>query len=93
MITNISGSYEQRLAQLGLTTLEENRQRGDMVEMFKIVTGKTKVDYSNWFNFAPVRQGAGNTIATTGYLNVEEPPRAGGEVRKNFFSHRAWNST
>ena len=76
------------MARLGLTTLEENRQRGDMVEMFKIVTGKIKVDYSEWFTLAPVRQGAGNTRATTGYLNVEEPPRAGVEVRKNFFSHR-----
>ena len=66
-----------------------------MVEMFKIMRGKTKVDYRDWFTLAPVRQGAGNTRATTGYLNVEEPPRAGVEVRKNFFSHRCprvWNS-
>ena len=95
MITNISGSYEQRLAQLGLTTLEENRQRGDMVEMFKMMTGKTKVDFREWFSLAPVRQGAGNTRGITGYLNVEEPPRASGEVRKYFFSQRCprvWNS-
>jgi hypothetical protein len=95
MITNISGSYEEKLAQLGLTTLEENRQRGDMVEMFKLMTGKTKVDFRDWFTLAPVRQGAGNTRATTGYLNVEEPPRASGEVRRNFFSQRcprAWNT-
>ena len=95
MITNISGTYEQRLAQLGMTTLEENRQRGDMVEMFKLMTDKTKADFREWFSLAPVRDGAGNTRGTKGYLNVEEPPRAGGEVRKNFFSHRCprvWNS-
>ena len=53
MITNISGSYEQRLAQLGLTTLEENRERGDMVEMFKMMTGKTKVDFREWLQRCP----------------------------------------
>ena len=81
------------MARLGLTTLEENRQRGDMVEMFNLMTGKTKVDFRDWLILAPVRPGAGNTRATTGYLYVEKPPRLGGEVRKNFFSHRAWNST
>ena len=45
MITNISGTYEQKLTQLGLTSHEENRRRGDMVEMYKLMTGKTKVDY------------------------------------------------
>ena len=66
-----------------------------MVEMFKMMTGKTKVDFREWFSLAPVRQGAGNTRGITGYLNGEEPPRASGEVRKYFFSQRCprvWNS-
>ena len=33
MITNLSGTYAQKLKQLGLTSLEENRQRGHTVEM------------------------------------------------------------
>ena len=34
MITNLSGTtYEEKLRELGLVTLEENRTRGDMVEM------------------------------------------------------------
>ena len=48
------------MARLGLTTLEENRQRGDMVEMFNLMTGKTKVDFRDWLISAPVRPGAGN---------------------------------
>ena len=95
MITNISGTYEQKLKQLGLTTLEENRQRGDMVEMYKMMTGKTKVDYTQWFNLSTVRQGAGNTRVNSGYLNVVEPDRANTDVRRFFFSHRCprvWNS-
>ena len=80
---------------ISFVTLEENRQREDMVEMFKLMTGKTKVDFREWFTLAPVRQGAGNTRGTEGYLNNEEPPRAIGEVRRNFFSQRClrgWNS-
>ena len=95
MISNISGTYEQKLKQLGLTTLEENRQRGDMVEMFKLMTGRTKVDYTQWFTLSTVRQGAGSIRANSGYLNVELPDRASTAVRRNFFSHRCppvWNS-
>ena len=95
MISNLSGTYEQKLRQLGMTTLEENRKRGDMVEMFKMMTGKTKVDYTQWFRLSTVRQGAGNTRGNGGYLNVEEPGQASSDVRRNFFSHRCprvWNS-
>ena len=95
MITNLSGSYDQKLLVLGMTSLEENRKRGDMVEMYKLMTKKTKVDYRQWFKLSPVRQGAGNTRGSTGYLNVEEPPKSNGDVRKYFFSQRCprvWNS-
>ena len=95
MITNLSGTYAQKLKQLGLTTLEENRQRGDMTEMFKMMTGKTKVDYTQWFRLSTVRQGAGNTRANSGYLNVVEPDRANTAVRRFFFSQRCprvWNA-
>ena len=68
---------------------------GDMVEMFKMMTGKTKVDYTQWFRLATVRQGAGNTRANSGYLNVVEPDRANTAVRRFFFSQRCprvWNA-
>ena len=62
--------------------------------MYKLMTGKTKVDYKQFFKLAPVRQGDGNTRESTGYLNVEEPPKPSGDIRKYFFSHRCprvWN--
>ena len=33
-------SYEVRLKRCGLTTLERRRSRGDLIEAFKIITGK-----------------------------------------------------
>ena len=37
-------SYESRLFQCGLTTLETRRLRGDQIEVFKIVNGYEDVD-------------------------------------------------
>ena len=51
MISNLSGTYEQKLKVLGLATLEENQVRGDMM-MFKLMTGKNKSDYTSWFQLA-----------------------------------------
>ena len=88
-------TYEQKLSELGLTSLEDNRRRGDMVEMYKMMTGKTKVDYRQWFKLSTARPGAGNTRGRKGYLNVEEPPVANKDVRKNFLSQRCprvWNA-
>ena len=33
----------------GLTTLVQQRKRGDLIETFKLVKGFTKVDYDNFF--------------------------------------------
>ena len=95
MVSNVSGTYDQKLRKLGLTTLEENRKRGDMVEMFKLLTGLSKLDYRLFFQLAPVRYGAGNTRGNSGYLNVVEPTVARTDLRRFFFSHRCprlWNS-
>ena len=37
-------SYESRLLQCGLTTLETRRLRGDQIEVFKIVNGYEDVE-------------------------------------------------
>jgi len=42
-------SYEQRLRRLNLTTLEERRKRGDLIEMYKLLTQKENVDYMQFF--------------------------------------------
>ena len=42
-------SYESRLLQCGLTTLETRRLRGDQIEMFKIVNRCDNVDRNTLF--------------------------------------------
>ena len=39
MVSGLNGTYEEKLKKLGMTTLEANRVRGDMIEMFKLMTG------------------------------------------------------
>ena len=38
-MSDVHGTYHERLNQLGLTTLEERRTRGDAIEVFKYVRG------------------------------------------------------
>jgi len=40
-------TYEERLDLLGLITLEERRLRGDMIEVFKILIGLFRNQYSS----------------------------------------------
>ena len=41
--------YEERLKRLNLTTLEEHRKRGDMIEAFKTLRNFDKIDSRNFF--------------------------------------------
>ncbi len=47
-----SGNYEERLRELGLTTLEERRHRLDMAQTFKIVRRKETVERETLFKMA-----------------------------------------
>jgi ribonuclease P/MRP protein subunit RPP40 len=94
MVTNIRGSYEERLALLKMRTLEDRRIRGDMIETYKILTGKSLVSTETWFTLAREKDGASNTRASKGYLNLVQPSIPETDVRRYFFSHRVvpqWN--
>ena len=43
---------EQRLKVLTLPSLMHGRRRGDMLEMYKIITNKANVDKSHFFEFS-----------------------------------------
>ena len=81
-------SYEDRLKITGLTTLEQRRDRGDMLEVFKIIKGFNKVDRSKMFTLS----GEGKTRGHQFKLNKV---RSRLDIRKHFFSQRVinkWNN-
>ena len=96
MVSNFRArKYEDKLLEAGMITLEQRRERGDLIHMYRIMTGKDDVSHSTWFQTMSDRDGGARTRAVTGYLNVEPPAPSNSEVRRNFFSQRVvatWNS-
>ena len=45
-------SYPERLKQIGITSVKDIRLRGDMIEVCKLLTGKKKMNYEQFFPLA-----------------------------------------
>ena len=92
MISGLKGrSYEEKLRELGITTLEERRHQLDMTQTYKILTGASKVDSGTWFERAS--DGIKATRLAADPLNIKQRA-ARLEIRRNFFSQRVvddWN--
>jgi len=92
MISGLKGTtYEEKLREIGLTTLEERRHQADMIQAFKIIRGFDKVDSNTWFQEVDVS--IRTTRSAADPLNLR-PQAARLETRRNFFSNRvveAWN--
>jgi len=81
-------SYEERLSNLGLTTLEARRVRGDLIEIFKIVHGYESIDFNFFFRNRRYSGLRGHNLTL-------EVNRTRLNVRKYSFSNRSislWNS-
>ena len=82
--------YDQRLAYLkDLPKLEERRVRGDMIETYKILTGKEDTKWDRFFKFAPTR---GDQDLARGLKLFHKSHKL--DKRKYVFSHRVirkWN--
>ena len=89
-------TYEQKLKILGLTSLVERRERGDMIQMFRCMQGKDSVGYKPFFKLESEEQRKGpQTRARSGHLNVVPPAPGRTEQRRNFWSQRSaslWNA-
>jgi hypothetical protein len=93
MVTGLkSKEYEERLKELGMSTLSQRREEMDLSEMYKIMTGKSAVDPCTWFE--KVNRDGIVTRQAADPLNVKIPA-ARLDLRKNFFSVRVcekWNN-
>lgn len=49
--------YSERLKGLKMTTLEERRLRGDLIETYKLLSGKEDISYKTFFNLNPTGRG------------------------------------
>ena len=83
-------TYEERIKELKLPKLEDRRIRGDMIETFKIITGKEDIRSEKIFKMVKVRGARNNT-----HNRKIERKHCRLEVRRNFYSQRViekWNS-
>ena len=55
-------SYEQRLEALGLYSLQQRRLRGDLIETYKILTGKEKINSDQLFQKATTTALRGHSL-------------------------------
>ena len=81
-------TYEERLKECGLTTLETRRLRGDQIEVFKILNGYENIDYNIVFEIMESK-----ITRRHNYTLVKKQSRL--DVRKFSFSQRTiniWNN-
>ena len=77
-------SYEERLKECGLTTLETRRLRGDQIEVFKILNGYENIDRNMFFSLKKDSRTRGHKVKL-----VKDQCRL--DIRKHSFSQRTIN--
>ena len=77
-------SYEERLKECGLTTLETRRLRGDQVEVFMILNGCENIDRNMFFSFT-------EDCRTRGYQIKLVNDQCRVDISKHSFSQRTIN--
>ena len=88
-----SSTYMERLAELGLDSLEQRRQKLDLIQTFRIIHGHDRVDHETWFSIINEERPQRTRMAQSGLCLSSTRPRT--DIRANFFSQRvirSWNS-
>ena len=96
MVSAISGlegrTYEDRLAEVNMVTVEDRYQQLDMIQAYKILRGIDSVDKTHWFQQRAEVANQRTRAATGGPGITGQRSRL--ELRRNFFSKRVvdpWN--
>jgi hypothetical protein len=76
--------YEDRIANLNLTTLEDRRRRGDLIEVYRIMNQIDQINPDTMFNKAEY-------TGTRGHSQKLAKSRSHLDIRKYFFSQRVIN--
>ena len=94
LINGLQGmTYDEKLVELGITSLKARRTRIDLVPKFKMLKGIDTVDFNTWFS--TVGHEVKRVTRHTSYHRNLVPKRSSTEMRTNFFSNRVvkhWNS-
>ena len=96
MVTNWRGrTYEARLAEVGMTTLEDRRARGDMIATYKVLSGKDRVEPSLLFGLPENGTGLQTRRAAGVHPIRTQLVKPKLDIRRNSFSQRVvtpWNA-
>ena len=79
--------YQERLQHLGLSTAKQRMTREDLIEAYKILTGKLRVDPGSFFERNTGERSPGHSVKLV-------KSRAAHQARTQFFSQRTvtpWN--
>ena len=82
-------SYQERLMDIGLPTLQERRERGDLITMFKLVNNMEKVDREDLVVKVEEQE-----RRTRGHTKKLKKTQCFGDIKKYSFPHRTvetWN--
>ena len=93
MVSNMRGrTYEQRLVEAGLTTLVDRRVRGDMIAVYKIMSGRDRVDPRTLFELAGEEPRVRTRQADRVHHIRAQAVRPQLDIRRNTFSQRVVNT-
>ena len=95
MVSGLKGkTYLDRLKEVGLTTLQDRRVRGDLIQVWKTLHQKDDVQPKTWFTLANQQVLGPRTRVTDDPLNLK-PINHDQAFRKNFWSVHSvekWNN-